>query len=298
MNTTRRDFLKYCGISAAALGLTASDFLHLEEALANPNGPSVLWLQGASCTGCSVSLLNRIAPQAPTSAADLLINSINLVYHPNLMTAAGASAVQALEATYAKGGYVLAVEGGVPTAFGGATCWALTDASGNDVTFAEAVRKYVARASAVVCMGTCASWGGIPASGPNVTGIRSVGAYTGKRTINIGGCPPHPDWMVWPIVQLILGKSIALDGAGRPAALFNRKVHDACPLRGTDEAKFWAQPNRCLKSLGCRGPETVAPCPSLKWNNGVNWCVGAGSPCLSCTSAEFPRREAFHKFPG
>ena len=74
MNTTRRDFLRYCGMSAATLGLTATDSLSLlRDALANPNGPSVWRRQGAGCTGCSIPLLNRISPQAPTTAADSLI---------------------------------------------------------------------------------------------------------------------------------------------------------------------------------------------------------------------------------
>jgi hydrogenase small subunit len=298
MNTTRRDFLKYCGISAAALGLTTTDMLSLEEALANPNGPSVLWLQGASCTGCSVSLLNRVSAQAPTSAADLLINSINLVYHTNLSAAAGTTAVAALDAAYARGGYVLAIEGGVPTAFGGAAGWLMTDAAGKDITIAQAVQKYASRASTIVCMGTCASWGGIPASGANPTGIRGVSAFTGKPTVNIAGCPPHPDWMVWPIVQLLLKKPIATDGYGRPTALYMRKIHDVCPLKGTEGAKAYAQPNRCLKPLGCKGPETQAPCPTSKWNNGVNWCIGAGAPCVGCARPTFPGTNPFHKFPG
>lgn len=298
MNTTRRDFLKYCGISAATLGLTASDLLHLGEALANPNGPSVLWLQGASCTGCSVSLLNRISSQAPTTAADLLINSINLVYHSNLSSAAGTTAVAALDAAYAKGGYVLAVEGGIPTAFGGAAGWLMTDAAGRDITIAQAVQKYASRASSILSIGTCASWGGIPASGPNPTGIRSVSVHTGKSTVNIAGCPPHPDWIVWPVAQLLLGKPIVTDSDGRPTALYSRRVHDRCPLRETDEAKRWGQLNACLKELGCQGPETVCSCPTTKWNNAVNWCIGAGSPCIGCTRPSFPGTRAFHKFPG
>lgn len=296
MNTTRRDFLRYCGVSAAALGLTATDLFHLGEALANPNGPSVLWLQGASCTGCSVSLLNRISPTAPTTAGDLLINSINLVYHPQLMTAAGAAAVDAVETAYARGGYVLAVEGGVPTAFGGAAGWAMSDASGRDVTIADAVKKYAARAAAVMCVGTCASFGGIPASGGNPTGIKSVSAHTGIRTINIAGCPAHPDWIVWPITQLMLGNSIVVDGSGRPKALYDRPIHSVCPYKGTEEAKSFGQTNsRCLKELGCRGPETYSQCSSTKWNNGVNWCIGAGSPCIGCTQPSFPGTRAFKK---
>jgi hydrogenase small subunit len=104
--------------------------------------------------------------------------------------------------------------------------------------------------------------------------------------------------MVWPIVQLILNKPIAKDSFGRPMGVFKTKVHDRCPLKERDEAKYWGQPQRCLKSLGCRGPEAMAPCPTQRWNNGVNFCAEAGAPCLNCTSATFPGRNAFHKFPG
>ena len=37
MGITRRDFLKYCGLSAAALGLSSLDLVRLEQALANPD---------------------------------------------------------------------------------------------------------------------------------------------------------------------------------------------------------------------------------------------------------------------
>jgi hydrogenase small subunit len=47
MKVSRRDFLKFCGISAAALGLSATDLSRLREALANPNAPHVIWLQGS-----------------------------------------------------------------------------------------------------------------------------------------------------------------------------------------------------------------------------------------------------------
>jgi hypothetical protein len=137
MKISRRDFLKFCGISAAALGLSTTDIFRLKEALANPNGPAVLWLQGSACTGCSVSFLNRISTTAPLTVADLLTsptNSINLIYHPNLMGVAGDPVVDELEKAYSRGGYVLAVEGGVPTGFGGGACLAWSH-NGQDVTF-------------------------------------------------------------------------------------------------------------------------------------------------------------------
>jgi Ni,Fe-hydrogenase I small subunit len=88
-NISRRDFLKFCGMGAAALGLSVSDFGKLQKVLASTGGPKVIWLQGAGCTGCSESFLNRISTSAPTTAADVLINSINLIYHPTLMALAG-----------------------------------------------------------------------------------------------------------------------------------------------------------------------------------------------------------------
>jgi hydrogenase small subunit len=294
MNTTRRDFLRYCGMSAAALGLTATDLLHLDEVLANPNAPAVLWLQGAACTGCSVSLLNRVSSARPTTAADLLINSINLAYHPNLMSAAGELAVQGCDQAYAKGGYILVVEGGVPTAFGGAACWAWT-VGGQDVTFATAVSRLASRAAHTVCVGSCASFGGIPAAGSNQAGIRGVGAYTARPTINVPGCPPHPDWMVWTFAQLLLNKPVTLDSQRRPTALYPRKIHEVCPLKGTSPAKALGVASRCLKEVGCKGPETKAACASQFFNGGVNWCIGAGAPCIGCTESRFPGTESFYK---
>ena len=50
---TRRDFLRYCGFSAVAMALTSDKLGFLSTVLANPAAPSVIWLHGSSCTGCS-----------------------------------------------------------------------------------------------------------------------------------------------------------------------------------------------------------------------------------------------------
>lgn len=288
MEITRRDFLKLCGVSAAALGLSTTDLVRLEELLANPNGPTVIWLQGSSCTGCSISFLNRISATAPTTAADVLINSVNLAYHPNLMALAGQDAVEKAKEAYSIGNYILAVEGGIPTKFSGNACWAWSY-NGKDVTFRQAVIDLSARAAGILCIGTCASFGGIPATPPNPTGVKSVKAITGKTTINIAGCPTHPDWIVWTVAQLLLGKTISLDSYGRPKGLFTGvTVHDVCPRRETEEAETFGIDHQCVIELGCRGPQTIANCPKILWNGAVNWCIDANAPCLGCTNPTFP----------
>lgn len=293
-NISRRDFLKFCGIGAVSLGLSLSDLTLLKKVLANPNAPSVIWLQGAGCTGCSESLLNRVSTTTPKTAGDLLINSINLVYHPTLMSLAGQSAVEQAEAAYSKGGYILAVEGGVPTAFNGYAC-AVWTYNNEEVTFQSAVLDLASKASKIICIGTCASWGGISAAPPNPTGVKGVKAVTGKTTINISGCPPHPDWIVWAIAQLLLGNNIALDSYGRPTALYSQKIHDKCPRKGKGEAETYGLDLMCLKDLGCRGPQTRASCLSQFWNNKVNWCIDANSPFIGCTEPTFPGSNSFHK---
>ena len=71
---------------------------------------------------------------------------------------------------------------------------------------------------------------------PNPTGVQSVKAVTLRNTVNIPGCPPHPDWMIWTIANLLGGTLGALDSYGRPVGLFSRKVHDICPRREHEEA--------------------------------------------------------------
>jgi len=299
MKLSRRDFMKYCSASAAALGLSCGELEQLESIAGErvgglANGASGLWLQGAACTGCGVSLLNRISADEPTDAADLLIAHIDLEYHPNLSAAAGETIADLAERLRARGSYVLAVEGSVPTAFGGQTCWAWSRPGPGgemiDVTLQQAVRDLAQNASQVLAVGTCASWGGVAALPPNPTGVQSLSAATGRTTINIAGCPPHPDWIVQVIVQLLLGKTIVLDSLGRPRDLYGNRVHEHCPRRGTSPAKAPGADGRCLKSLGCQGPQAAAECPRQRWNNGSNWCVDANAPCRSCTSPNFLSR--------
>jgi hydrogenase small subunit len=293
INVSRRDFMKYCGMGAAALGLTISDLGLLEKAFANPSGPSVIWLQGSGCTGCSESFLNRISTSSPQTAANVLIDAINLVYHPTLMALPGQDAVAQAEAAYKKGGYILAVEGGIPTAFSGNACWAWTY-NGVEVTFEHAVRDLANKAAKILCVGTCASWGGIPAAPPNPTGVKGVKALTGRTTINIPGCPTHPDWIVWAVAQLLLGNPIALDSYGRPTQFFSATVHDQCPRNGAVKATRVGVDGNCLMDLGCRGPVTMANCPLQKWNNQANWCIDANAPCIGCTDPGFPGTNPFY----
>lgn len=312
---TRRDFLKYCWLAAGALSLSSTKLGLLQQVLANPAAPSVIWLHGSSCTGCSVSLLNRISDAGPFTIKETLTDAINLVYHATLMTPAGDAAVSELKKVYDSGNYVLVLEGGVPTAFGGGAC-IVYSLRGQETTYMQAVQDMTAKALAVVCVGTCASFGGIPAAGPNPTGVVSVHALTGRATINISGCPANPDWVIWAVVQLLTGTPVDLDADGRPTALYSQNlagvampvlIHDKCPRNPyvnlaapTPATSFTDCNGRCLINLGCRGPATKSRCNGA-WNTKAldpafppdnrfqsNWCMGVNAPCHGCVEKDFP----------
>ncbi len=321
MMVSRRSFLEYCGLSAAVLGIGSKLGL-LGEALAKQDAPSVIWLHGSSCTGCSVSFLNRIANAFPTTVADVLVGAVNLVYHATLMTPSGDAAVSELKRVYNSGNYVLVLEGGVPTAFHGGAC-VVYSLNGVETTYMQAVQEMSARALAIVCVGTCASFGGIPASGSNPTGVVGVHQLTGRTTINISGCPANPDWAVWAIVQLLTGTPVDLDEDGRPTALYSKNlagddassmIHDKCARNNSvnleapaEATSFTACDGRCLIQLGCRGPFTKARCDGCwniqatdpaqpaddRWRN--NWCIGVNAPCHGCVEKTFPGPQSFYE---
>lgn len=303
MNISRRGFLGYCVISAAALGLEPLDLFKLKSALAKPNAPRVIWLQGSGCAGCSISFLNRVAESAPgSSVGSLLSDDINLIYHPTLMAAAGEMAVNAARDVADSSKYILVVEGAVPTAFSGAAGWAWS-LLGEDITLQRAITDLGRKASSIIAVGTCAAFGGVSASGDNPGGVIPVSqAITNPLSpiVNVPGCPPHPDWIVATIVNVILGKignTVTLDGFSRPTDIYGEIVHSNCPRRDLPHASTFGVDNQCLIKLGCVGMATKAPCPKTKWNGGANWCTESNAPCLGCTEPTFPDAGDFYNVP-
>jgi hydrogenase small subunit len=284
MHISRRDFLKTVAASAMLMGLDQLHLFKLAQALARTGAGKtpVIWLTGSGCTGDSVSLLNAVNP----TVDQVLINTINVGYQPTLMAAAGDLAVTSAKSMAQAGGYILVVEGGIPTGFGGDYCFVWSEA-GNRVTMASAVTSLAAQAQYIVAVGTCAAYGGIPgAYAPTAT--KGVGAFLGRSVVNLPGCPAHPDWIIGTLAQVIGGTVPALDSYGRPNMYYSKTVHNQCPRREFDDASQLGQPNRCMEEIGCRGPHTYADCPTRMWNNGQSWCIGVNSPCIACTEPTFP----------
>lgn len=296
MIMTRRSFFQLCVASAAVIGLSDEDLFHLEQSLASPLSPSIVWLQGSTCAGCSISFLNGTMSDEPPRGGNTVISAANILFHPMLMAGIGQDAVSVLDKVVAQHNYILMVEGGIPTAFNGEACTVWTK-KGHTVTMKQAVVDIAANASAVIAVGTCASYGGISAAPPNPSNVKRVSDVIGKPTINVPGCPPHPDWILWTLTHILLKTEFATDMHGRLINIYGRSVHSHCPNESKPEVSAYGQEG-CTERLGCRGEVAFANCPTSKWNGKVNWCIGAGGTCLGCTEPDFPaQRQARRQEP-
>ncbi|UCD64029.1 MAG: hydrogenase small subunit [Candidatus Zixiibacteriota bacterium] len=297
MGLSRREFLELLGCTTSAVVLPR--FLGLGQipepikvALAEQqkyNNIPVIWLQGQSCAGCSVSTINTVHPDI----ASVLTETISLQFHPNVMGGTGDLAVGMLEHAieHLSGEFVLVVEGSIPTAEAGAYC-KTGEKDGKAVTTEEWVKRLGSAAKAVLAVGSCAAFGGIPAARPDVTGAKPVSEIVpGATIVNIPGCPSHPDWLIGTVAHVLLFGLPELDEHKRPTMFFGKLVHEQCERRADFENGIAAEDfgeKGCLFNLGCKGVETYCDVCIRGWNNNVNWCIRSGSPCIGCTQPEFP----------
>jgi hydrogenase small subunit len=284
---TRREFLKYCTGVAATLGLSSWMGLRIAEAATAPQRPPVIWLSAQECTGCTESLLRAYHPTLET----LILDMISLDYHEALCAGAGhqAEAHKAKSMKENWGKFVLVVDGSIPTKDGGVYCMV----AGKPIL--EAVKEAAEGAAAIIAIGSCASWGGIPSSDPNPTEAKSVQAVLpGKTIINIPGCPPNPYNFLSTVLHLLtFGKPPELDINNRPKFAYGRLIHENCERRphfgagrfAMEYGDFGHRQGWCLYKLGCKGPETHANCPTIGFGDvgEGNWPIGIGHPCFGCT---------------
>jgi hydrogenase small subunit len=212
MKISRRDFLKWSVAAGVALNVEFN-LDNVNTVLAAETDPPIIWIQGAGCSGCTISTLNVTNP---TTIDDVLLNKISMKYNSTIMAASGDLAMQTLDqcATQYNGQFILVIEGAVPTGASGNYC-IIGEVNGVPLTMQQAVLKYGPMAKYVVAAGTCASFGGVPASGANSTGCQSVKTIlTGKTTnpvVNLAGCPVHPTVMIQSLLDLILIGMPAID---------------------------------------------------------------------------------------
>ncbi|MDR2036078.1 MAG: hydrogenase small subunit [Coriobacteriales bacterium] len=307
----RRDFLKLCAGIAATLGLSQVAVPKIAQALeesvigveSGKLAPAI-WLELASCTGCTESLAQVSNPDLATIVLDLL----SLNYAETVAAGAGHSLELAKEQTIEAGGYLLLIEGSMMEGWNG-DALRIANERNTDI-----VEHAASNAAAIVCVGSCAVDGGWQAAYPNPAGAIGVQLYLEKAKeagridydippiINLPLCPGNPEHVVAVVVDyLLLNRFPDMTAENKPTLMFGQTIHDNCHRRGHFENgefvyEFGSEAETkgyCLYPMGCKGPETKANCPIVRWNRGLSWCVESGAPCIGCATAD-PTRVGFN----
>jgi hydrogenase small subunit len=233
--------------------------------------------------------------------AQLVLDILSLNYHETIMAPSGHSAEKSLADTVAAGGYLTIVEGAIPLKDDGIYCTI------GGRTAVDIMEEVAANTAAIITVGACSFYGGWPATTPNPTeavGVKDV--VSSVPVLNLPGCPMNVDNLTATVVHYLTFNELPeMDDLGRPLFAHGRRIHDNCERRGHfDAGEFvqeWgdegAQKGWCLYQMGCKGPIAYHNCPTVRWNEGTSWPVGAGHGCIACAAPDFWEMNAYETVP-
>ena len=294
----------------------------------------VYWFAGMSCDGCSIAVTGATNPPVEKLLLGQVPGVPKLVlYHPVLAVESGSDFTRHYREAFEgklDAPYVIILEGSVPDERrSGDGYWSAMGAGGLEedddpkrivdgtrqpIRTMDWVAKLAPGAAAAIAIGTCATWGGIPAAAGNVTGSMSLMDFLGRdyrsalglSVINIPGCSPIGDNFTETVAAVLLflqglGPLPEFDELGRPAWLFGETVHRTCVRGGYYEEGVFAKEygdRECLVELGCWGPVVQCNITSRGAINHIGGCMNTGAPCIGCTMPGFPDKFApFYKTP-
>ncbi len=268
----------------------AKDYVHIN------------WLNGAACTGCSVSFAQSADPDVIKILTSITVGNSGLpialpdwmyVLHP----ASGSLGVELINDWINHSGpgkKILIVEGSMQQEGFCET---------GDKDFREWVKDCAEVTDNIIAFGSCSAFGGIPHAKGNVTGaislqdfLREVGMDDkAEKVINLPRCPGHPDALLLTLASLIEGVEPELDNYNRPVAFYGKNIHnEQCPYRPFYDrgifANFGQSEQGCRFKIGCKGPVTWADCPTRKWNDHTAFCIDRGI-CIGCAEPAWPDGE-------
>ena len=291
-----------------------------------PLGPlkvvHAFWLAGMSCDGCSIAVVGATNPSVESLLSGSVAGMPKVVLHHSVLSVeAGEEFIHSYDLA-ARGQlgapYVVIYEGSIAderiaAATGGYFSAMGAEKLGKDengdervrpIPTAEWLKRLAPGAAAVIAIGTCATWGGIPAAAGNPTGSMSLMDFLGRDfrsafglpVINVPGCSPVGDNFTETVAMILLflqgiGPLPEFDELGRPAWLFNQTVHQRCVRAGFYEEGIFASEYgdpECLVEIGCWGPVVQCNITSRGAINHMGGCMNTGGICIGCTMPGFP----------
>lgn len=256
----------------------------------------VIWIGGASCEGCTMAVLGAAEP----SLEDLLLGHIPdmpkiTLLHQALALESGDNYRAQLDAA-ANGGlgsYILVLEGSVlDETLAGEGYFSCLGRLPNEqpLTITAWLKRLTPQAEAVIAIGSCATWGGIPAAGGSPTQAIGLEDFLGHKflsrselpVINVPGCAPSGnafiETLIYVIYHLMGLVPLELDDEHRPQWLYNELTSPVPPQVDFLPRERYSEVGR--PTIGC-------PIPNDGWMRGIGGCATVGGACIGCTDKDF-----------
>ena len=295
----RRDFLKFCTLAAAAVGLPLRVAEQFAEAAVLGKKPSVIWLHFQECTGCTESLLRTTTP----ALDELILDLISLDYHETLLVPSGKLAERRAarprwRRTRASSSSI--IEGAMPTKDGGIYC-----KIGGQTAIEmlrrdrrEGRRDHRHRLLRLVGRHSLRR----PESDRRHRHARDP---QGQDRGHHPGLPGQPLQLPRHRAAVRHLRHAARARRARPAEVRLRPARSTSTARAAPTSTPAASPSQygdeghrqgwCLYRLGCKGPATHANCSVKHFDEVVDaWPIGLGHPCFGCTEQKLAFRVPLH----
>jgi hydrogenase small subunit len=259
----------------------------------------LIWLTGAGCNGCTMAMLCASEP----GIEDLILGNVPdvprvVMIHPEFSLESGdtfrANLERAVEGAFSP--FVLVLEGAIPdesrAGDGSFSRMGMTQ-NGKPITISAWVDRLALKAEAVIAMGSCAAWGGIPAAHGSPIAAKGLDEYLGQEfrsrdglpIINLPGCAPTGEGFIETLIYVFLHLArlvpIDLDEEHRPRWLFNHQTHPLPPRVEYPTAVGSDLTNR---------PTVDCTVPVNGWLRSFGGCVRVGGSCIGCTGRDFADR--------
>ncbi|MBD3842637.1 MAG: hydrogenase [Campylobacterales bacterium] len=243
----------------------------------------MLWLSSLSCYGNVHSFFNY-------KYIDKFLEDFEFVYHPSIESPYSLDDIATLDLPCD----ILLLEGTLED-----------DLKKGNALIKDLIVKYATKAKKILTVGTCASFGGVFLNNqPNRYGFLYTNDQPHQRfetfkekTINISGCPIHPEALANTLYSIKNSYFIPLDSLQRPKDFYGYTVHNGCVRNEYFEYKIdsfkYGNLEGCMfYDHGCQGPFSSASCNRLLWNE-TSSKTRSGHPCLGCTEPSFPKPSLF-----
>ena len=276
---------------AATLALPDGAAAQIARAMQKTEKPILVWLEFQDCAGNTESFLRASRP----TAAEVVLDVLSLDYHETMMAAAGHQAEDNLATTVKEraGAYI-----------------ADRRRLDSDRRQRRLLHDWRARPPSTSRARSAAAQPRRSPSAPvrRLAGFRRrrripparlsvADAVPGvKNLINLSACPANVENLTALLVHYLTFKRWpALDHYRRPLFAYGKTIHDNCERRAHFDAgqyvEEWGDEGHragyCLYKMGCKGPVASQNCPNVRWNEGTNWPIGCGHPCIGCSEPNF-----------